>query len=113
MNSVANGKPKRLQLPGLSPLRSDGFLGSQAGRLYRMSGGQGGPKEKLKKTLGSHGGLINGQSNSPKKSQLTSYLLFRGCCKGEIVEDDDDEVRTTMQSQICSTETLSTEEPFA
>ncbi len=40
-----------------------------------------------------------------KKSQLAFYP--------EDVEDDDDKVRTTVQSQICAKATLSTEEPLA
>jgi hypothetical protein len=32
--------------------------------------------------------------------------------KGEIIKDVDDEIRTTVQSQIYATATLGTEEPF-
>jgi hypothetical protein len=39
----------------MSPLRSDGSCGSQAGRLSRMSGGQRHPNESEKMTLGSQG----------------------------------------------------------
>ncbi len=95
----------------LKSTRSDGSHGSQAGKLDCMSSGQILSDESQKNDFKQPSDPLKWTEWHPNKK--TALTLSQGTLKGWDVENEaDDEVRTTVLSQIRVTATLITDEPF-